>query len=181
VRGQQRGHLPGVHARPGRADAAVVAGASPLKPGAAQPRCCAAPVLLPAVVALWAQALAAVGTSAPPGRARRPRRAACFPYQFLKRIGVTGPVSSHEVHAGSEARACARQAQYFIPILGMLLGNAISGVSVGLSTLLEELASGARGPGLRSAPRRCSSALSAQPHPLPCLCHTQSKLRNSVL
>ncbi len=32
------------------------------------------------------------------------------------------------------------QAQYFIPILGMLLGNAISGVSVGLSTLLEELA-----------------------------------------
>ncbi|KAK9840558.1 hypothetical protein WJX81_000987 [Elliptochloris bilobata] len=34
------------------------------------------------------------------------------------------------------------QAQYFIPILGMLLGNAISGVSVGLSTLLEELATG---------------------------------------
>jgi putative ABC transport system permease protein len=33
--------------------------------------------------------------------------------------------------------------QYFIPILGMLLGNAISGVSVGLSTLLEEFASGA--------------------------------------
>ena len=34
------------------------------------------------------------------------------------------------------------QAQYFIPILGMLLGNAISGVSVGLTTLLEEFASG---------------------------------------
>lgn len=34
------------------------------------------------------------------------------------------------------------QAQYFIPILGMLLGNAISGVSVGLTTLLEELATG---------------------------------------
>ena len=34
------------------------------------------------------------------------------------------------------------QAQYFIPILGMLLGNAISGISVGLTTLLEEFASG---------------------------------------
>lgn len=34
------------------------------------------------------------------------------------------------------------EAQYFIPILGMLLGNAISGVSVGLSTVLEEFASG---------------------------------------
>ena len=33
--------------------------------------------------------------------------------------------------------------QYFIPILGMLLGNAISGVSVGLSALLEELTTGA--------------------------------------
>lgn len=32
--------------------------------------------------------------------------------------------------------------QYFIPILGMLLGNAISGVSVGLSSLLEELSTG---------------------------------------
>jgi len=35
------------------------------------------------------------------------------------------------------------QAQYFIPILGMLLGNAISGVSVGLSTVVDEFASGA--------------------------------------
>jgi putative ABC transport system permease protein len=34
------------------------------------------------------------------------------------------------------------QAQYFIPILGMLLGNAISGVSVGLSTVVDEFASG---------------------------------------
>lgn len=34
------------------------------------------------------------------------------------------------------------EAQYFIPILGMLLGNAISGISVGLSTLLEEFSSG---------------------------------------
>ena len=34
------------------------------------------------------------------------------------------------------------QPQYFIPVLGMLLGNAISGISVGLSTLLEELSSG---------------------------------------
>ena len=34
--------------------------------------------------------------------------------------------------------------QYFIPILGMLLGNAISGVSVGLSSLLEELSTGKR-------------------------------------
>lgn len=34
------------------------------------------------------------------------------------------------------------EAQYFIPILGMLLGNAISGVSVGLSTVLGEFASG---------------------------------------
>ena len=34
------------------------------------------------------------------------------------------------------------EAQYFIPILGMLLGNAISGISVGLSTVLEEFVSG---------------------------------------
>lgn len=34
------------------------------------------------------------------------------------------------------------EAQYFIPILGMLLGNAVSGASVGLTTLLEEFASG---------------------------------------
>lgn len=32
-------------------------------------------------------------------------------------------------------------AQYFIPILGMLLGNAISGISVGLSTLLDQISS----------------------------------------
>jgi putative ABC transport system permease protein len=37
------------------------------------------------------------------------------------------------------------QAQYFIPILGMLLGNAISGVSVGLSTILDEFVSGVPG------------------------------------
>ena len=35
-------------------------------------------------------------------------------------------------------------AQYFIPMLGMLLGNCISGISVGLTTLLEELTSGAQ-------------------------------------
>ena len=34
--------------------------------------------------------------------------------------------------------------QYFIPILGMLLGNGISGVSVGLTALLEEFTVGAR-------------------------------------
>jgi hypothetical protein len=33
--------------------------------------------------------------------------------------------------------------QYFIPILGMMLGNAISGVSVGLSAMLEEFTVGA--------------------------------------
>lgn len=33
-------------------------------------------------------------------------------------------------------------AQYFIPILGMLLGNAISGVSVGMTTLLDQITSG---------------------------------------
>ena len=33
--------------------------------------------------------------------------------------------------------------QYFIPILGMLLGNGISGVSVGLTALLEEFTVGA--------------------------------------
>lgn len=32
--------------------------------------------------------------------------------------------------------------QYFIPILGMLLGNTISGLSLGLTTVLEELAAG---------------------------------------
>lgn len=33
--------------------------------------------------------------------------------------------------------------QYLIPMLGMLLGNACSGVAVGLSTVLDELSSGA--------------------------------------
>ena len=33
-------------------------------------------------------------------------------------------------------------AQYFIPTLGMLLGNCISGVSVGLSSIMEELTTG---------------------------------------
>lgn len=32
--------------------------------------------------------------------------------------------------------------QYLIPILGMLLGNTISGVSLGLTTVLEELSAG---------------------------------------
>ena len=36
------------------------------------------------------------------------------------------------------------QPQYFIPVLGMLLGNAISGISVGLTTVLEELSTGGR-------------------------------------
>ena len=36
-------------------------------------------------------------------------------------------------------------AQYLIPMLGMLLGNACSGIAVGLSTVLEELSAG--GPG----------------------------------
>ena len=35
-------------------------------------------------------------------------------------------------------------AQYFIPTLGMLLGNCISGVSVGLSAIMEELTTGRR-------------------------------------
>eukprot|EP00879_Flechtneria_rotunda_P028713 GHRR01030927.1.p1 GENE.GHRR01030927.1~~GHRR01030927.1.p1 ORF type:complete len:301 (+),score=63.82 GHRR01030927.1:256-1158(+) len=34
-------------------------------------------------------------------------------------------------------------AQYLIPILGMVLGNTISGISVGLSTIFEEVSSGA--------------------------------------
>lgn len=34
------------------------------------------------------------------------------------------------------------QPQYLIPILGMVLGNTISGISVGLSTVLEELSTG---------------------------------------
>ncbi len=33
-------------------------------------------------------------------------------------------------------------AQYFIPTLGMLLGNCISGGSVGLSAVMEELTTG---------------------------------------
>ncbi len=87
---------------------------------------------------------------------------------------------SQELHAGTDAGACARQAQYFIPILGMLLGNAISGVSVGLSTLLEELASGARGPRMRTAPPSLQPRPVHAAHPLPGPCHPQSKLRNSV-
>ena len=35
-------------------------------------------------------------------------------------------------------------AQYFIPTLGMLLGNCISGVSVALSAIMEELTTGRR-------------------------------------
>lgn len=34
-------------------------------------------------------------------------------------------------------------AQYLIPMLGMLLGNACSGIAVGLSTVLDELSTGA--------------------------------------
>lgn len=33
-------------------------------------------------------------------------------------------------------------AQYLIPMLGMLLGNACSGIAVGLSTVLDELSAG---------------------------------------
>jgi len=36
------------------------------------------------------------------------------------------------------------EAQYFIPMLGMLLGNCISGISVGLSALLEDYTTGER-------------------------------------
>ena len=32
--------------------------------------------------------------------------------------------------------------QFLIPLLGMLLGNTISGVSLGLTTVLEELSAG---------------------------------------
>jgi hypothetical protein len=34
------------------------------------------------------------------------------------------------------------EAQYVIPMLGMVLGNTISGISVGLSTVMEELTTG---------------------------------------
>ncbi len=37
------------------------------------------------------------------------------------------------------------EAQYLIPMLGMILGNTISGISVGLSTVLEELTTGEAG------------------------------------
>ena len=39
-------------------------------------------------------------------------------------------------------------AQYFIPTLGMLLGNCISGVSVGLSAIMEELTTGQLNPAI---------------------------------
>ena len=32
--------------------------------------------------------------------------------------------------------------QYLIPTLGMVLGNTITGISIGLATILEELSSG---------------------------------------
>jgi len=42
-------------------------------------------------------------------------------------------------------------AQYFIPTLGMILGNCISGVSVGLSSVMDELTTGESG-GLQHNP-----------------------------
>ena len=39
-------------------------------------------------------------------------------------------------------------AQYFIPIMGMLLGNTISGISIGLATILEEVSTGVISGGL---------------------------------
>jgi len=42
-------------------------------------------------------------------------------------------------------------AQYFIPTLGMILGNCISGVSVGLSSVMDELTTGESG-GLQHSP-----------------------------
>ena len=55
--------------------------------------------------------------------------------------------------------------QYFIPILGMLLGNGISGVSVGLSALLEELTTGVAQPPMQTlfiAPSCCLPRLSSK-------------------
>jgi hypothetical protein len=47
-------------------------------------------------------------------------------------------------------------AQYVIPLLGMLLGNATSGVSVGLTAVLEEFASSEmRAPGQGAALQHC--------------------------
>jgi hypothetical protein len=40
---------------------------------------------------------------------------------------------------------CVLLLQYLIPMLGMLLGNACSGVAVGLSTILDEMSSGKHG------------------------------------
>ena len=37
------------------------------------------------------------------------------------------------------------QPQYIIPILGMVLGNTISGISVGLAAIIEELSAGNEG------------------------------------
>lgn len=39
--------------------------------------------------------------------------------------------------------AARYDARYIIPLAGMLLGSAVSGVSVGLTTVMEELSSGA--------------------------------------
>jgi putative ABC transport system permease protein len=39
------------------------------------------------------------------------------------------------------------QPQYLIPLLGMVLGNTISGISVGLAATIEELSAGQGGGG----------------------------------
>lgn len=55
------------------------------------------------------------------------------------------------------------QPQYLIPLLGMLLGNTISGISIGLAAVIEELSSG-EGEPPGAAPR---AAAAAQPLPPP--------------
>lgn len=76
------------------------------------------------------------------------------PAAAVRWLGIAWPAC----HACSSAHTCMRLgtpavpiSQSLIPMLGMLLGNACSGVAVGLSTILDELSAGA---GLR----RCGSA-----------------------
>lgn len=42
----------------------------------------------------------------------------------------------------SDPRFSILEPSYLIPLVGMLLGNTLSGVSLGLTTVLEELAAG---------------------------------------
>jgi putative ABC transport system permease protein len=102
----------------------------------------------PAPIALF-PAAAATAVAArlllPPWACGRPLRGPAARAQVLLAMGVgTACVITYGLAVVVGVRPWY-QPQYLIPMLGMLLGNACSGVAIGLSTVLDELVSGKRG------------------------------------